>query len=303
MRITSSASPGEQVAAARAAVCEQPDRRSSRRARSPRSRQGRSRRSPCRSACPPSGTRGCRRSCRAGSRPGWRRSARRGRSPTRRRRCVPSASQRRHVRRVAVAHRPPQHGERETVDLQEDEPGRVGPLAAARAPGEAPGDAQRVRVVVVRPEDDVQHDADSRGDQRGDQRPPEAVDLDRVRARSPRPASSIAASRSRITPNPASAMNGIRRAATIGGMIAFRTAIASVATAAPPKLPTSTAGTSFAAISRAAADEQPGEEQPTGPEARPGGLPERRILAVHDRGHRKSKVEPTTSRIWGTRRP
>ncbi len=64
---------------------------------------------------------------------------------------------------------------------------------------------------------------------------------------------SIAASRSRITPNPASAMNGIRTAATIGGMIAFRTAIASVATAAPPKLPTSTAGTSFAAISSAAA--------------------------------------------------
>ena len=66
-------------------------------------------------------------------------------------------------------------------------------------------------------------------------------------------ASSIAASRSRITPNPASAMNGIRTAATIGGMIAFRTAITSVASAAPPKFPTSTAGTSFAAISRAAA--------------------------------------------------
>ena len=36
-------------------------------------------------------------------------------------------------------------------------------------------------------------------------------------------------------------------------MIAFRTAITSVASAAPPKFPTSTAGTSFAAISRAAA--------------------------------------------------
>jgi hypothetical protein len=67
-------------------------------------------------------------------------------------------------------------------------------------------------------------------------------------------ASSIAASTSRITPNPASAMNGIRRAATSGGMIAFRTAITSVATAAPPKLPTSTEGTSWAAISSAAAE-------------------------------------------------
>jgi L-ascorbate metabolism protein UlaG (beta-lactamase superfamily) len=69
---------------------------------------------------------------------------------------------------------------RQTVDLQEDQAGCVCPLAAASAPGEAPGDAQGVRVVVVRPKNDVQDHADGRGDQRGDERPPEAVDLDRV---------------------------------------------------------------------------------------------------------------------------
>ncbi len=84
----------EEVAAARAAVREQPD---------PggvpaldlgavgRRRAGHQRRpSPSR----PSGRRRCPRSSRAGCRPGWLRSATRGRSPTRRARGVSSASQR-----------------------------------------------------------------------------------------------------------------------------------------------------------------------------------------------------------------
>ena len=48
-------------------------------------------------------------------------------------------------------------------------------------------------------------------------------------------------------------MNGIRSAATIGGTIAFRTAIRSDATTAPPKPWTATPGTRYAATSSDAA--------------------------------------------------
>ncbi len=53
-------------------------------------------------------------------------------------------------RRVPVAHRAPQHGQREAVDLEEDDPRDVRPLAAALAAGDPLDDPQRVRVVVVR---------------------------------------------------------------------------------------------------------------------------------------------------------
>ena len=70
-------------------------------------------------------------------------------------RCVPSASQRAIVGRVAVAHRALQHGQREAVDLEEDDPGHVRARPAALPPGDPLDHAQRVRVVVVRPEDDL----------------------------------------------------------------------------------------------------------------------------------------------------
>ena len=54
--------------------------------------------------------------------------------------------------RVAVAHRAPQHRQREAVDLEEDDAGRVRLRRAALPPRDALDDAQRVRVVVVRRE-------------------------------------------------------------------------------------------------------------------------------------------------------
>ena len=65
----------------------------------------------------------------------------------------------RHLRRVAVAHRPPQHGQREPVDLEEDDPGHVGAHLVALPACDPLDDPQRVGVVVVRAEDRLQHDA------------------------------------------------------------------------------------------------------------------------------------------------
>ena len=81
-----------------------------------------------------------------------------------------------HVRRVPVAHRPLQHGQREAVDLEVDDPRRVGLDPLARAPGDPLDHAQRVGVVVVRPEDDVEHDRHRRRDERDAERRPERVD-------------------------------------------------------------------------------------------------------------------------------
>ena len=63
-----------------------------------------------------------------------------------------------HVRRVAVAHRALQHGQREAVDLEVDDPRRVRLDELVRALRDPLDHAQRVGVVVVRPEDDVEHD-------------------------------------------------------------------------------------------------------------------------------------------------
>ncbi len=81
-----------------------------------------------------------------------------------------------HVGRVAVAHRPLQHGQRQPVDLEVDDPRRVGldPLAGTlRDPLDHP---EGVGVVVVRPEDDVEHDGDRRRDEGDTERRPERVD-------------------------------------------------------------------------------------------------------------------------------
>ena len=94
--------------------------------------------------------------------------------------CVPSATQRAMCRRVPVPHRPPEHGQREPVDLEVDDPGHVGRVAAALPARDALHDAQRVRVVVVRPEDHLEHDAHGGDDERREERPAEVVDREGV---------------------------------------------------------------------------------------------------------------------------
>ena len=86
-----------------------------------------------------------------------------------------------HVRRVAVAQRPAQNGQRETVDLQEDDARRVRACRSTLALRDTLDDPQRVRIVVVRPEDDREDDANGRSDERRKQRPSEVVDRDRFR--------------------------------------------------------------------------------------------------------------------------
>ena len=94
--------------------------------------------------------------------------------------CVPSASQRAMFvafpSRIAL----PEHGEREPVDLEEDDPGHVRSGRAALAAGDALDDSQRVGVVVVRPEDHLEDDADRGDDERREQRPAEVVDHEGV---------------------------------------------------------------------------------------------------------------------------
>ena len=87
----------------------------------------------------------------------------------------------REYRRVAVAHRPLQHGPGEAVDLEKDDPGNISPGLLSGVPRDALDDPEGVGVVVVRPEDNLQHDGHRRGKQGGDQRPPERVDVDRAR--------------------------------------------------------------------------------------------------------------------------
>jgi hypothetical protein len=84
----------------------------------------------------------------------------------------------RELGRVAVAQGALQHGQRETVDLEEDDPRHVGAHLLARAARDPLDDADRVRVVVVRPEEDVERDADRGRGERGDDRPAERRDLE-----------------------------------------------------------------------------------------------------------------------------
>ncbi len=83
-----------------------------------------------------------------------------------------------HVRRVPVAHRPLQDGEREAVDLEVDDARRVGLDPLARVLRDPLDHAQRVGVVVVRPEDDVEHDRHGRRDEGNTESRPERVDLE-----------------------------------------------------------------------------------------------------------------------------
>ena len=82
----------------------------------------------------------------------------------------------RHGRRMPVAHGPLQHRQREPVDLEEDDPRRVGHDPLARAPRDSLHDAQRVDVVVVRPEQHREDDADCGRGEGDAERRPEGVD-------------------------------------------------------------------------------------------------------------------------------
>jgi fido (protein-threonine AMPylation protein) len=77
---------------------------------------------------------------------------------------------------VAVAHRAPQNGQREPIDLQVDDPGDVGLGDDALPTRDALRDAQRVR--VIRADEDREGDAHRGDHQGGKQRPAEAVHPD-----------------------------------------------------------------------------------------------------------------------------
>ena len=73
------------------------------------------------------------------------------------------------VRGVAVAHGAAQHREREAVDLEEDDPGDVLPLGRPLSARHPPDHAQRVLVVVVRAGDDMKDDRRCGHDERREQ--------------------------------------------------------------------------------------------------------------------------------------
>ena len=81
-----------------------------------------------------------------------------------------------HRRRVPVSHGPAKDRESQPVDLEEDDPRPVRAFRASLASRDPLNDFQRVRVVVVRAEDHLEHEADGGDDERGEQRPAEAVD-------------------------------------------------------------------------------------------------------------------------------
>ena len=96
-------------------------------------------------------------------------------------RCVPAASQRAISGRMAVAERSLEHGEGEAVDLDEDDAGPVGANLLARASSHPLDHAQRVRVVVVDAECDLERERRSRRGKRTRECPAERVDRDRSR--------------------------------------------------------------------------------------------------------------------------
>ena len=79
----------------------------------------------------------------------------------------------RHVRRAPIAHCALQHGQRKAVDLEEDDARSVGSHALSRAAGDAINDANRVGVVLVRAEDDVEEHPNRRRDEGDRERRPE----------------------------------------------------------------------------------------------------------------------------------
>ena len=81
-----------------------------------------------------------------------------------------------HRRRAAVAHRKLEDRQPEPVDLEEDDSRRVGLDAVVAALRDPRDHLQRVRVVVLRAEEDAERDARRRGDDRDEKRRPERID-------------------------------------------------------------------------------------------------------------------------------
>ena len=181
----------------------------------------------------PSGTPGCPRSSRAGSPPGSRRSATRGRSPTRARWYASSASQRAMFGALPSRIARRRTGSASPSISRKMIPGTSVRVAPPCAPRDPLDDAQRVRVVVVRPEDDLEDDADGGDDERGEQRPPERVDGERLSSTSPASSSTRASSTS-MSRKPRTSVNGSRSAAITGGTTAFNAPTTRATRNAPP---------------------------------------------------------------------
>ena len=79
-----------------------------------------------------------------------------------------------HGRGVAVPHRPAQHGQREPVDLEVDDPGDVGARDDALPARDPLRNLDRRH--VIRAEEHVEHDAHSGDDERREESPAEVVD-------------------------------------------------------------------------------------------------------------------------------
>ena len=129
----------------------------------------------------------------------------------------------RHLRRMTVAERSLEHWVGEAVDLDEDDPGPVGTNLLARAPGHPLDHAQRVRVVVVDAEGDLEHERRRRRGQSTREGPAERVDHDRVADRCRRRSRERPQSRTRTSTNPLTTVNGSRTRATTGTTSALRT--------------------------------------------------------------------------------
>ncbi len=92
----------------------------------------------------------------------------------------------RHRRRVAVPHRALEDGTGEPVDLEVDDARRVGADLLAGATRDPLDHPDRVRVVVVRAQDDLEHDRDRRDEEGGEDCRSDSADVDRVRERAGR---------------------------------------------------------------------------------------------------------------------
>ena len=86
-----------------------------------------------------------------------------------------------HVRRAAVAHRLAQHRERQAVDLEEENPRRVGVSFETLAPSHALDQPQRVLIVIAGAEQGLEQQGEGGDSQRPEKRGTEGVDADRIR--------------------------------------------------------------------------------------------------------------------------
>ena len=152
-------------------------------------------------------------------------------------RCVPSSTQRAIVGALPSRIARCSTGRARPSISRKTIPGASVTVRLARAPGDPLDHAERVGVVVVRAEDDVEHDRHRRRRRRRPRAPTRTSRSERSPSVMRSAASSISASATRISSEPGErACSGSRSAASKGGTIAFRTAIASAATSAPQEV-------------------------------------------------------------------